>query len=64
MVKTTTLKIKRPIEIDRMKQLMQKQQLKWRELTGRNIDTLDDHSQAKEKDTDSGGRKDEPSRER
>lgn len=64
MVKTTTLKIKRPIEIERMKQLMQRQQLKWRELTGRNIDTLDDPSRTDEKTDESGGQADESDRDR
>jgi long-chain acyl-CoA synthetase len=40
MVKTTTLKIRRPIEIGLIGDLMQKQKLKWRELTGKNVDQL------------------------
>ena len=40
MVKTTTLKIRRPIEIGRISDLMQQRQLKWREMTGRNLDQL------------------------
>ena len=41
MVKTTTLKIRRPIEIGLLSELMEKQKLKWRELTGKNIDQID-----------------------
>ena len=44
MVKTTTLKIRRPIEIGNLSALMQKQEIKWRELTGRNLDQLADGS--------------------
>ena len=40
MVKTTTLKIKRPVEIDRIRALMAAASLQLRELTGRNIDLL------------------------
>jgi long-chain acyl-CoA synthetase len=38
MVKTTTLKVRRTIEIDRIGALMKQYQLKWRELTGSNVD--------------------------
>ena len=47
MVKTTTLKVKRPIEIEKMSQLMQKQHMKWRQLTGKNIDQLASDDQEK-----------------
>jgi long-chain acyl-CoA synthetase len=40
MVKTTTLKIKRNIEVERVRSLMARTCLKWKELTGRNIDHL------------------------
>ncbi len=40
MVKTTSLKIRRPIEIGMISDLMAKQKLKWRELTGRNLDQI------------------------
>lgn len=40
MVKTTTLKIKRNIEIEHMRDLMKRTSLKWKELTGRNIDQV------------------------
>ncbi len=40
MVKTTTLKIKRNIEVERVRSLMARTSLKWKELTGRNIDHL------------------------
>ena len=40
MVKTTTLKIKRNIEVERVRNLMSRTSLKWKELTGRNIDHL------------------------
>lgn len=40
MVKTTTLKIKRPIEIAAIRQLVEQSRLRWRELTGRNLDQL------------------------
>ncbi len=40
MVKTTTLKIKRNIEIERIRNLMTRTSLRWRELTGRNIDQV------------------------
>ena len=49
MVKTTTLKIKRNIEIQRIKELMDKTSLKWKELTGRNIDKIDDAAKTDEK---------------
>lgn len=42
MVKTTTLKIKRNIEVERVRSLMSRTSLKWKELTGRNIDHLAD----------------------
>jgi long-chain acyl-CoA synthetase len=38
MIKTTTLKIRRQIEIDKLKNMMAGQKLRWRELTGKNID--------------------------
>lgn len=44
MVKTTTLKIRRPVEIGKISALMQKQEIKWREMTGRNLDQLADNS--------------------
>ncbi|MCK9252199.1 MAG: AMP-binding protein [Clostridiales bacterium] len=40
MVKTTTLKIRRPIEIASIRSLMERSKLRWRELTGRNLDQL------------------------
>ncbi len=40
MVKTTTLKIRRPIEIASIRNLMESSKLRWRELTGRNLDQL------------------------
>jgi len=40
MVKTTTLKIKRPIEIAAIRQLVEQSRIRWRELTGRNLDQL------------------------
>ena len=40
MVKTTTLKIRRPIEIAGIRSLMESSKLRWRELTGRNLDQL------------------------
>jgi long-chain acyl-CoA synthetase len=40
MVKTTTLKVRRTIEIDRIGAIMKQYQLKWRELTGSNVDRL------------------------
>jgi long-chain acyl-CoA synthetase len=40
MVKTTTLKIRRPIEIAGIRSLMESTKLRWRELTGRNLDQL------------------------
>jgi len=40
MVKTTTLKIRRPIEIASVRNLMESSKLRWRELTGRNLDRL------------------------
>ncbi len=47
MVKTTTLKIRRPVEIGKISELMQKQKIKWRELTGRNLDHIADEYQTK-----------------
>ena len=40
MVKTTTLKIRRPIEIARIQKIMESSKLRWRELTGKNLDQL------------------------
>lgn len=40
MVKTTTLKIRRPIEIGIINEIIEKGQLKWRELSGKNIDSV------------------------
>ncbi len=40
MIKTTTLKIRRPIEIKLLSELMAKRKIKWRELTGKNIDEI------------------------
>lgn len=40
MVKTTTMKIRRPIEISIMTSLIEQQQLKWRDLSGQNIDSF------------------------
>ncbi len=40
MVKTTTLKIKRPIEIAALRSFMEQSKLRWREITGRNLDNL------------------------
>jgi long-chain acyl-CoA synthetase len=57
MVKTTTLKIKRQIEIDKLKELMNKQKLRWRELTGKNLDSLakeDSSGQKSESQNDKG----------
>ena len=41
MVKTTTLKIRRPIEIAGIRSLMERSKLRWREMTGRNLDQLE-----------------------
>ena len=43
MIKTTTLKIRRQIEIDKLKDMMSGQKLRWRELTGKNVDSYHDH---------------------
>lgn len=43
MVKTTTLKIRRPIEIAGIREMMERQALKWREMTGRNLDHMPSH---------------------
>lgn len=48
MVKTTTLKIKRQIEIDNLKAIMERQKLRWRELTGKNLDSYDQEQEDKE----------------
>ena len=40
MVKTTTLKIRRSIEIAKISEIMNAQQLKWREMTGQNLDDV------------------------
>ncbi len=40
MVKTTTQKIRRPIEIGKISDLMARQKLRWQELTGKNIDPI------------------------
>ena len=57
MVKTTTRKVKRPVEVDKINRLMQDKKLQWRQLTGRNIDLLDEdarqaNDQLSEKDKD------------
>lgn len=41
LVKTTTMKVRRPIEIDRIRQMMEKHKYRWQDVTGRNIDTYD-----------------------
>lgn len=50
MVKTTTLKVKRQIEIDNLKSLMKRQKLRWRELTGKNLDSYDNEHEGKNDD--------------
>ena len=40
MVKTTTMKIRRPVEIGIINSLIEHQQLKWRDLSGQNIDSF------------------------
>ncbi len=45
MVKTTTRKVKRPVEIEKMKRMMEDKRLQWRQLTGRNIDQLEEDVQ-------------------
>lgn len=40
MVKTTTLKIRRPIEIAGIRNLIEKSEMTWRDMTGRNLDQL------------------------
>lgn len=44
MVKTTTLKIRRPIEIAGIQNQIEKLKLSWRELTGKNLDRVDETS--------------------
>ena len=46
MVKTTTQKIKRPVEIDKMKKMMEEKKVQWRQLTGKNVDHEIDPNQA------------------
>ena len=41
MVKTTTLKVRRQVEISHLQEMMQRKKLQWRDLIGRNIDALD-----------------------
>lgn len=41
MVKTTTLKVKRHVETERIKNLLQREKLGWRELNGVNLDLLE-----------------------
>lgn len=54
MLKTTTLKIKRGVEIQQLKDLLEKKKIGWRELIGRNLDQLEDEnngeSEQEEKD--------------
>lgn len=52
MVKTTTLKIRRPIEIAGIRNLMESSKLKWRELTGRNLDEISKHMAGDQTNTD------------
>lgn len=40
LVKTTTLKVKRNIEIQRIREFMAKTSIRWKELTGRNFDRI------------------------
>lgn len=57
MVKTTTLKIRRPIEIGLIGDLMKKLKLNWRELTGKNVDQLNSaHAASKTSESDKGGK--------
>ena len=44
MVKTTTLKVRRPIEIARIRDWMAKHKLRLRDITGRNVDREDDEA--------------------
>jgi hypothetical protein len=41
LIKTTTLKVKRPNEIHQMQERMDKAKVKFRQITGMNIDLLD-----------------------
>lgn len=41
LIKTTTLKVKRPHEIRQMQEIMDKAKVKFRQITGKNIDLLD-----------------------
>ena len=40
MVKTTSLKIRRQVEITGIQELLERQKVRLRELTGRNLDTI------------------------
>ncbi len=57
MVKTTSLKIRRQVEISGIHELLERQKLRLRELTGRNIDTYSGGTAglASEKTTPAGG---------
>ena len=44
MSQTTTLKIRRPIEIAGIQNQIEKLKLSWRELTGKNLDRVDETS--------------------
>lgn len=54
IVKTTTLKIRRPIEIAKIREWMEKQKLRLRDITGRNIDN---DEKTKDNGQDQTGRK-------
>ena len=46
LISTTTMKVKRSEEMQRLSEMKDKYNLKWRELTGKNIDEYDDIDQA------------------
>ncbi len=41
LVKTTTLKVRRPIEIERIQKILNMNRFNWKDLSGQNIDTFD-----------------------
>jgi hypothetical protein len=47
MVKTTTLKVRRHIEMSRLEEFIRNSKATWQQLRGKNIDLLMEHQQSK-----------------
>lgn len=59
MIKTTTLKVKRNVETERILDLIQRAKFGWRDLIGINLDELEDYLEEKERKGENAGRDEE-----